>query len=71
MGIAIDRKSINKNILGDLGDVLYSEYAAPGYPGWDPKRNSGVWDYAGKKIAATGTQQPPATPPARSRPSLN
>ncbi|MBI2965794.1 MAG: hypothetical protein HYY34_06310 [Chloroflexi bacterium] len=60
MGTAIDRKSINKNILGDLGDVLYSEYAGPGYPGWDPKRNSGVWDYKGDKIAATGTQQPVA-----------
>ena len=60
LATVIDRKSVNKNILGDLGDVLYSEYIGPGYPGWDPKRTSGVWDYAGKRTAASGSQQPVA-----------
>ncbi len=42
---ATDRASLNKNILGDLGTPIYSEYTGPEYPGWDPKRGSGEWTF--------------------------
>jgi len=57
LGTAICRDSINQNLLGGLGEVLYSEYMGPQYPGWDPNRTSGVWTFDGKKISATGTEQ--------------
>ncbi len=45
MGTAIDRNGINDIILGGLGTPLYSEYFSPEYPGWDPKRWSGEWNW--------------------------
>jgi ABC-type transport system substrate-binding protein len=45
LSYAIDRDNINKNILGNLGTPIYSEYIGPEYPGWDPNRWSGEWTW--------------------------
>ncbi len=50
LSYAIDRESINRNIMDDLGEVLYSEYMGPRYVGWDPTRRTGIWDSEGNRI---------------------
>lgn len=57
LSYAIDRESINRNVLQDLGELLYSEYMGPQYPGWDPERTTGAWDSDGNRIEPSGTIQ--------------
>jgi ABC-type transport system substrate-binding protein len=61
LGTATDRNEINKVLLGGLGTPIYSEYMGPEYPGWDPKRWTGEWDYNSRtpiKASATGVGIP-------------
>ncbi|MEX0762047.1 MAG: ABC transporter substrate-binding protein [Dehalococcoidia bacterium] len=58
LGLAIDRDAINEVLLNDLGTPIYSEYMGPEYPGWDPDRDTGVWDWLGERIDAEDTMQP-------------
>ncbi|MXX92704.1 MAG: hypothetical protein F4Y63_04520 [Chloroflexi bacterium] len=48
--IAIDRNEINSVFLDDKGAGIYSEYMGPHFPGWDPDRNTGCWDWLGNRI---------------------
>jgi len=57
LSTAIDRDGINEVLLGGLGLPIYSEYMGPEFPGWDPTRETGVFDSDGNKIAASGTMQ--------------
>jgi len=57
LSTAIDRDGINDVLLGGLGTPIYSEYMGPEYPGWDPDRQTGVFDIDGDKITASGTMQ--------------
>ena len=57
LGTAIDRDGINRSLLNNIGTPIYSEYMGPEYPGWDPNRQTGVWDVDGNKISASGTMQ--------------
>jgi ABC-type transport system substrate-binding protein len=54
LSTALDRNGINDSLLNGIGTPIYSEYMGPEYPGWDPKRDTGVWDAAGTKTSATG-----------------
>ena len=57
--IAIDRNEINSVFLDNKGAGIYSEYMGPHFPGWDPDRTTGCWDWLGNRIdcpaAAAGT----------------
>ncbi len=48
--IAIDRNEINNVFLDGKGTPIYSEYMGPEYPGWDPDRTTGCWDWLGNQI---------------------
>ena len=57
LSVAMDRGGINDVLLNGIGTPIYSEYMGPEYPGWDPNRETGVWDVDGNKVAASGTAQ--------------
>ncbi len=49
LSIAIDRNKINERFLDGRGTPIYSEYMGPEYPGWDPARHTGCWDWLGNR----------------------
>ena len=50
LSIAMDRNEINNVFLDGKGTPIYSEYMGPEYPGWDPDRTTGCWDWLGNRI---------------------
>ena len=50
LSIAMDRNEINNVFLDGKGTPIYSEYMGPEYPGWDPNRTTGCWDWLGNRI---------------------
>ena len=54
LSTALDRNGINDSLLNGIGTPIYSEYMGPEYPGWDPTRDTGVWDAEGNKTSETG-----------------
>ena len=54
LSTALDRAAINDVLLNGIGTPIYSEYMGPEYPGWDPDRDTGIWDATGNKTSATG-----------------
>ena len=58
LSTAIDRNRIAFSIFDGMGIPLYSEYMGPEYPGWDPDRLTGAWDYRGNRIQPSATVQP-------------
>jgi ABC-type transport system substrate-binding protein len=57
LGLAIDRNAINDVLLNGIGTPIYSEYMGPEYPGWDPNRTTGCWDWLGGDVACSGTME--------------
>ena len=54
LSTALDRAAINDVLLNGIGTPIYSEYMGPEYPGWDPDRDTGIWDATGNKTSETG-----------------
>ncbi len=58
LSIAIDRKGMNQRFLDGISLPVYSEYMGPTFPGWDPGRDTGSWDWLGNRIEPSGSKQP-------------
>ena len=49
LSMAIDRIEINERFLDGKGTPIFSEYMGHEYPGWDPERKTGCWDWLGNR----------------------